>query len=63
MLHELVDMAEVKPSSKLQDVYRHSGGGRGRTPVTLQARTVGMIYQGGEGGSRNSFVFGDPSYE
>lgn len=43
MLHELVDMAEVKPSSKLQDVYRHSGGGRGRTPVTLQARTMGKI--------------------
>ncbi|CAM9147172.1 unnamed protein product [Ectocarpus sp. 12 AP-2014] len=36
VLHELIWLAQAKPGSKFVEVYRHSGGGRGRTPVALQ---------------------------
>lgn len=38
MLHELIGLAQAKPGSKFVEVYRHAGGGRGRTPVNLQVR-------------------------
>eukprot|EP00903_Cladosiphon_okamuranus_P015292 g14129.t3 len=36
VLHELIGLAQAKPGSKFVEVYRHAGGGRGRTPVNLQ---------------------------
>eukprot|EP00904_Undaria_pinnatifida_P011874 jgi/Undpi1/7817/HiC_scaffold_23.g10290.m1 len=36
VLHELIGLAQAKPGSKFMNVYRHSGGGRGRTPLSLQ---------------------------
>lgn len=40
VLHELVGLAQCKPGSNFQEVYRHFGDGRGRIPVNLQAREL-----------------------
>ncbi|CAM9676067.1 unnamed protein product [Scytosiphon promiscuus] len=50
VLHELIGLAQAKPGSKFVEVYRHSGGGRGRTPITLQ------VVEDLKGGTRRAAV-------